>query len=171
MSNAELDIVEIGRLGKPYGFAGAIHVYLNDGVEFISDPRFVFISIEGLPVPFEVITQGIHNGTITLILDEIDSKEGIEKFKNAVLSVESRYVSIEQSQSDELIGYTILDQVGTVIGSIVDVIEQEPLLFLKVQRTGTNQELILPYHSDLLIESNHPKTTLTLEIADGLLDL
>jgi len=161
---SRLEIISIGRLGKPYGFSGAIHVYLDDGLELLTVPQFVFISIEGLPVPFRVVEQGTHNGTLTLTLDRVDSKEGIEQYKNATISVESKYVSIDHDESDELIGYTVVDQHGTEIGTIEDIIEQEPLLFLSINRIDSKRELIVPYHGDLLLDSNVSKRILTLEM-------
>jgi len=171
LKDVELNSVEIGRLGKPYGYSGAIHVYLDDDVELLDDLKFLFVSIEGLPVPFRVTEQGSHNGILTVILDRIDSKEGIEVFKNAKISVEAHCVSIESSKSNELIGYTVIDHHKVIIGKIVDIIEQDPLLFLKVRLQDLSKEIIIPFHDDLLLDMSQNTRTLTIEIADGLLHL
>lgn len=171
MEHSELNIVEVGRLGKPYGYSGAIHVYLDENVELLDNPSHLFVSIEGLPVPFRVVEHGSHNGTMTVVLADVDSKEGIEQYKNAKVSVESEYVSFESSLSNELIGYTVFDQDSSLVGSIDSIVEQDPLLFLSVILAKAKREVLLPYHENLIISSDDSKRTLTLEIAEGLLDL
>ena len=169
MSN--LTLVEIGRLGKCRGFQGDIHLYLNDQIELSTEPKYLFIEVNGLPVPYKVVRVGEHNGVMTVAFDRLESKEDVEVHKNTTVSIEEQYVTIEQSIALLFIDYQVYDQNANHIGQVVDVIDQSPLLLLQVKAHNKDKVYTLPYHEDLLIKEDAEGKILTIEIVEGLLSI
>lgn len=168
---SEISLVEVGRLGKSYGFQGDIHFYLDEHIVLEQEPQFLFVHINGLPVPFKISRVGEHNGSMVVAFDKVESKEEIEAYKNGRVSIENEYVSIVENASSQYIGYMVYDQSSSLIGKIVDIVDQEPLLLLYVAAHDSDKEYILPYHEDLLVELSDEKQSLKIEIVDGLLDI
>lgn len=167
----ELSLVEVGRLGKSYGFKGDIHLYINDHIEIDQNPSFLFLDVNGLPVPMKVIRVGEHNGTMTVAFDMVETKEDVEQYKNGLVSMESSQVIIILNQSTLYINCEVYDQTNAHIGKVTDVIDQSPLLLLQVYSVENKKTYVLPYHEDLLIEYQEKDQILKIDIAEGLLDL
>ncbi len=168
---SDLSLIEIGRLGKCRGFQGDIHLYLNDQIELSTEPKHLFIEVNGLPVPHKVVRVGEHNGVMTVAFDRLESKEDVEVHKNTTVYIEDQYVIIEESAALVFVDYEVYDQDANHIGQVVDVIDQSPLLLLQVKAHNKDKVYTLPYHDDLLINEDVDSKRLTIEIVEGLLNI
>ena len=127
----------------------------------------VFIAFDGLPVPFyfESFTpKGTNRALVRLT--------GVRSLKDAdELAGQAVYADyFEEEAEEDLVGWKVCNADGQAVGTVVDYedIPGNPCLW--VERPDGEQVLI-PFHEELIV-SIDPKTgTLTLNIPDGILNL
>lgn len=105
-----------------------------------------------------------------LKLEGINSKEATKKLLGKPIWLteeDARKLSAKQS-SIGLIGYHVFDEENE-IGAVIEVIEQPHQTLLNVEYKC--KEVYIPMHEDNIIQVQHAKKKIVLEIPDGLLDL
>jgi 16S rRNA processing protein RimM len=100
-----------------------------------------------------------------------DSLSRVEEFKgcNVYLTTSDEESSAEPELS-LLKGFKVADQENLVIGKIREIITNPGQLLLEII-TGTNEEILLPFHEDLIIGIDRRRRIVTMEIPEGLLDI
>ena len=156
----------IGYVSKSHGFKG--HVKLNffeeEYKKLISKEGFLFLEIDNKGVPF-FIEEIESTGTIVK-LEDVDSEEIARRYcKLQILSFSD---SLEKVAHD-LIGFTVMNSQGTTIGVITEVQDLNGNTVLSV--VSNHNDLMVPFHEDLLIDIDAKAKLMTLEIPEGLLDL
>ena len=72
----------------------------------------------------------------------------------------------------DLIGFTLKDQSGEILGSVVDFDDSTANLLLKIQPVRSDgKEFYLPAADDLITEIDTTDKILTMDIPDGILSL
>lgn len=169
-----IDLTYIGRSRKTKGVLGAFkvvvdHHYLDD----LKNARAVFIDLDGSRVPF--ILEEVTDGNVTLVrVEKIDSPESATPLLNKDLYLASSEVttSDESDSQDEyhiLVGYALWDQNEALVGTILEIQEFPSHIVAKVDRQG--KEILIPMHSDLMIDLDEDNKKIVIEVAEGLLDL
>ena len=74
----------------------------------------------------------------------------------------------EVDDDEDLIGFTVQDPDGTVIGTVTDYEDIPGNTCLWVKRPD-GAEVLLPFHEDLVVGLS--SSVLTLRIPDGILDM
>ena len=127
----------------------------------------VFIEFDGLPVPFyfESFTpRGTNRALVRLT--------GVRSLKDAdELAGKSIFADyFEEEEEEDLVGWTVCNADGETIGTVVDYEDIPGNLCLWVERPS-GEEVLIPFHEDLVISVDESAQTLTLSIPEGILDL
>jgi 16S rRNA processing protein RimM len=163
----------LGQITKTSGFEGAVLVRLEKRfVENIPEPESVFLEIEGRPVPF-FISSFEYPGAdlLKLSFEGYTSVDRVEEFKgcNVFLTTTGEDNSIEPDLS-LLRGFKLTDQQKRTIGEISEIISNPGQLLLEIISEG-NEELLIPFHEDLIIKIDRRRRIVVMEIPEGLLDI
>ena len=159
-------MLKIAQVLKSNGTDGGLLLSFFDvSPEDIDLQEPVFIEFDGLPVPFyfESFTQrGTGRALVRLT--------GVRSLKDAdELSGASIYADYFEEEDDEdLIGFTVQDPDGTLIGTVTDYEDIPGNTCLWVKRPD-GAEVLLPFHEDLVVGLS--SSVLTLRIPDGILDM
>ena len=127
----------------------------------------VFIEFDGLPVPFyfESFTPRGNNRALVRLT-------GVRSLKDAdELAGQSVYADyFEEEEEEDLVGWEVRNADGQSVGTVVDYEDIPGNLCLWVQRPG-GEEVLIPFHEELVISLDESSQTLTLSIPEGILDL
>ncbi len=149
------------RILKSYGTEGGVIVSAPevDIEERANEP--VFISFDGLPVPFFIEEVSPRGGAKYFVkLEDIDSLEAAEE----LVGKDADFEEDGEDYADEIIGYTLCNQDGTPVGKITayEDIPGNPCLEIE---GGT----LIPCPDELIVKVDNRNRKIWLEIADGLL--
>ena len=149
------------RILKSYGTEGGVIVNAPevDIEERANEP--VFISFDGLPVPFFIEEVSPRGGAKYFVkLEDIDSLEAAEE----LVGKDADFEEDGEDYADEIIGYTLCNQDGTPVGKITayEDIPGNPCLEIE---GGT----LIPCPDELIVKVDNRNRKIWLEIADGLL--
>jgi 16S rRNA processing protein RimM len=163
----------LGQITKTSGFEGAVLVRLEKKfIENIPEPESVFLEIEGRPVPF-LISSLEYPGADVLKLSFVGytSVDTVDEFKgcNVFLTTPSEEDQ-EESGLSFLKGFKVADQDNKAIGRIREIIANPGQLLLEIE-TENSEELLLPFHEDLIIRIDRRRKIVSMEIPEGLLDI
>lgn len=169
-----------GRLVKTIGINGGIVAQCYDPFVFDQIPHaagdFLFISIDGLAVPFAITAaeERTDNSAVLSFEERHDGITPAELVGAELLLPASEFLAIEDDEEegmplDLLIGCLLHDQDQRLVGEIVDY-EQYSYSTLLVVERPSGEEVLVPIHPDL-IEGlpSEEKPVLQLQIAEGLL--
>lgn len=155
----------IARILKSNGTDGEVLMtFLGMDPEEINLREPVFVEFDGLPVPFffESFTRRGTNRALAR-LTGIRSLTDADELAGRDVYVEAP----EEEDGEDIIGWTVLDATGAVVGKVRDYEDIPGNLCIWVERAGG--EVLLPLHDDLILEVNPETRTIMLEIPDGLL--
>lgn len=149
------------RILKSYGTDGGVIISApeTDLEERANEP--VFITFDGLPVPFfieEVTPRG--GAKFFVKLEDIDSLAAAEE----LVGKDAEFEEDGEDYADEIVGYTLCNQNGTPVGTITafEDIPGNPCIEIE---GGT----LIPCPDELIVKIDNKKKQIWLEIADGLL--
>ena len=148
------------RVIKSYGTLGGVIVSAPeyDGEEIKNEP--VFITFDGLPVPFFIEEIEPRSGVkYYLKLEDVDTLEQAEE----LVGREIELYDEEADGQDALVGYTVKDQSGRTVGKVTafEDIPGNPCL-----EVG---EVLIPCPEECIISVDGKKRQITLRIAQGLI--
>lgn len=163
----------LGRISKTYGHFGFVVVRLQGPSDNIWNNREepVFIEVDGKPVPFFIEdSEQPDRDHVRVKFDGYDNSEVVEEFVGCnVLTASSRVEENDDLDVMALVGYTLLDGNNNEVGIIDDIQDNASQYLLSVLH-GDNS-FFVPIHEDLIIDLNQQDKTITLSIAEGLIDL
>ena len=174
MSGAPSDFLRIARVLKSYGTEGEILVgFRETGPEDLNHKEPVFIYFDGLPVPFYIESfKGKGSGKALIRLTGVKNLMDAEEI--AGLDIFAKKSSLKGSSDEEeglsvedLVGWSLLDKDGRLIGEITDFepIPGNPCLY--VESNGTS--VMIPLHEDLILDIDEDAGTISVDIPEGLL--
>ena len=127
----------------------------------------VFIEFDGLPVPFyfESFTPRGNNRALVRLT-------GVRSLKDAdELAGQSVYADyFEEEEEEDLVGWMVCNAEGQTVGTVVDYEDIPGNLCLWVERPD-GEQVLLPFHKDLILSMEESSQTLTLSIPEGVLEL
>ena len=157
-------MLRIAQVLKSNGTQGELLISFFDvAPEDIDLQEPVFIPFDGLPVPFYFESfqpKGTNRALVRLT--------GVHSLKDAdELCGQSIFADyFEEEEEEDLIGFTVKDADGTIIGTVTDYEDIPGNTCLWVKRpNGT--EVLLPFHENLVVSL--ADGVLTLQVPDGLL--
>ena len=159
-------MLRIAQVLKSNGTDGELLISFFDvAPEDIDLQEPVFIEFDGLPVPFyfESFTQR-GTGRALVRLTGVRSLKDADELSGAAIYADY----FEEEDDEDLIGFTVQDPDGTLIGTVTDYEDIPGNTCLWVKRPD-GAEVLLPFHEDLVVGLS--SSVLTLRIPDGILDM
>jgi 16S rRNA processing protein RimM len=168
------DCIELGLIAKPHGYKGQLILKLNKlSFDEIEEMEWVYILIDGLPVPFSISEFGERsNDSLFILLNNINSEEKARSICNCKAYIQKDIVNAKNSLSLSLFlveGYTVIDNTAGKIGVVDSVIEnaQNPLLRI----LDFKKEILLPLQEDLLVRIDKKSKEIFVNCPKGLLEI
>lgn len=169
-------LIPIGTLGRVHGIRGEINFYATVNsdslIEVLEGEQdlFLFLEIDGLPVPFLVESLRPKTEESALIkFAKVDSREEAERYDNLSVYIEPHLIG-EDTEFEPLhfIGYTLLDAEEQVVGKVIDIDTNTANLLLIVEKESDQEEIMIPIADELVHYIDMEKRQISLSIAQGL---
>lgn len=162
---------KIGRLGKPHGVRGEINLQTIDDTLYDTEAEYVVLMIDGILVPFYFEEYRWKNDeTVLAKFCDIDTQERAAELTGCDVFFPR---SIAESASEEgnvswaqIVGYALLDTYNNMVGRIAAVDDQTINLLFELE-----DGRLIPANEQLIHNIDTEKREITMEIAEGLLDL
>ena len=172
----EKNLIEIGKLLKPHGVKGEVTVLFNKPEFADIDTKFYFLFLDGMYVPF-FIEEFMFNSDVTarIKFQNFNSIEQASTFANTAIFVPSEFVDalepaekVFDSEWDQFIGFTIIDESSSTIGVISGVDSATMnVLFIVVK---DDEEILIPATEDFIVKIDSNEKCLYMKLPEGLLD-
>lgn len=166
MSLAVADLQRVATVIKSYGVDGEVLVNLS--LDSLDLEKPVFLSFEGMPVPFFVENAAEKGARKSLIkFSGVDTLPYAEELVGRDIYVDPMDYESEDSREESfsLEGYTLYDQNNDRVGVISRIMDFSGNLCAEIDRS----DLLVPLHDDLLIDIDDQKRSITLRISEGLI--
>lgn len=174
MTRAKTEFLRVARVLKSNGTDGEILIGFREiSPEDLNQKEPVFITFDGLPVPFffeSFSKKGVNRALvhITGVRNLRDAEEIVGKDIFAKPDALLEYESDDDGLSvDDLIGWTLLDANNEKVGEITDY-EDIPGNTCIYVETKDGQAMI-PLHEDLILSVNEDSKSISVSVPDGLL--
>lgn len=167
------ELIPIGQVLKPHGIHGEMSFeYTSDVFEREEVPFFIF-SLDGIFVPFRVENYRIRSASTALVqLAGIATDLKARVFTGLTIYIPANYLSAMEDDEVEVeyyAGFELIDVNQGVIGLISEVDQTtENALFVIPQG---DEELLIPVSDSYIVEIDHEKRIIKVDLPDGLLEL
>lgn len=166
------NLFEAAYVKKPHGVNGQMLIIFNQGIEIDEKGiKYIFIETEGLPVPFEIEQFELKDDQSALIkLRFIENKEQAQTYSGCKCFFEKIILNDSNNELNifMLRGYRVFDANKQFIGTIAQIDDFGGNLVFTL--SSNNNEIMVPYHPDLLQAINPNDKTICMEIPEGLLE-
>lgn len=168
------DLTAIGRVLRTHGVKGELNIELYDIDKAVpSDFSCLIFDIDSIFVPFFVKGERSRGASSVLIeLDDVNSDNAASTFVGKEVYVlnselghddgDDEYITLE-----DLVGYTLYDTDGTLVGIIADVDDSTANVLFEVERPD-NSTVHVPAAEPLVTDVDPEARTLTMNLPTGL---
>lgn len=165
-----MELVQIGKTGRPHGIKGEIKLYVDEGYEDdLFAAKALLIGQPALPYFIEKLRAG---GSIIAKLEEMDQREDVVLLSNKPLFLTADAVTAIVVDEDHpflgLVGYTIKAADYPLLGPIVDVMDLPEHHLAEIKYAGNTY--YIPLHEDLIVARKESTKVVEMQLPDGLLD-
>jgi 16S rRNA processing protein RimM len=168
------DCIEIGQFTRLHGYKGQVILKLNSfNFDEIEDMEWVFVLIDGLPVPFFISEFSERNSESLLVnLEDIRSIDKAKPLVNAKVYIKVQDLKTNgkpKSRFPLSIGYKVIDKTKGYIGIFDSFIDNadNPLLCIM----NNKKEILLPLQEEFLISIDDNLKEIIVNCPSGLLDI
>lgn len=168
--------IEVGKLGKTFGFNGSLKLDVDDRqLPVLQAAEFVFIETSGNKIPY-FVSEIMDGNPLTIKLEDIDSKETAQTLSGQKIYLESLVTSSPKEKKlkeighlSELIGFNLQDELTGPIGEILDIYElpQQWLAAIVYQE----KEILIPLNDQFITAIDETQQLIYTKLPEGLLDL
>ena len=172
----ESETFNLGRIVKVHGVNGRLVIRLDRAALDVLDfPEWMFILIDGGPVPFSVTEESVFQkdaNHIVVGLDEIGGPEEAASFTGMTCKLEGEWTDwfeVGREETGSLTGFAWFDEVSGKSGTVTgfEDIPGNPLLGIELN----GKSALLPMQDEFVISIDHQNRKLMVRIPDGLLEL
>lgn len=167
------EVIPIGQINKPHGIKGEMSFTFTSDVFDREEVPFFIFEIEGIFVPFYIQEYRFKGSTTGLLmLESVDSEEQARSFFGLTIYLPKSYletVADDELELDYFAGFSLIDDEKGLIGIISEVDKTtENLLFVIPTK---DDELLIPAGEEYILEIDHEKKIIYVQLPEGLLDL
>lgn len=168
-------LIEIGHFGKPHGIKGEMSAVIPDTDIDPSELSCVFVELDGLMVPFFIVswrTKG--SESVLLTFEGIDSQEKAALFTNKAIFAQADDLPESEQDTegfylDDLIGYTLISDDNKV--GVISGFDDSTENYLFIVTAADGSELLIPANTDLIIEVDTKSEIIYMNLPAGLINL
>jgi 16S rRNA processing protein RimM len=161
-----------GKITKVCGYEGAVTVKLEKAfIENIPGLESVFLEIEGKPVPFFISDYEYQGADILkLKFAGYESIEKVNEFTGCKIFLTSGEIDEKNIDLNVLTGFRVFLSDNSLVGTIVEVLEN-PGQWLLIVLDTKGKKILIPLHEDFIIKTDNKKKTIKMNLPEGLTDL
>lgn len=171
-----MDFYRIGRIGKPHGIHGEVQIWIDDDVFDRIHSPYVFIEVDGLPVPF-FFTEYRFRGeqSVLALFDGIDSEEKARRLTGCSVLFERDKVPADGGEAScslhALVGFAVEDtRTHTTVGIIRHVNDTTINTLFEVE-TSDEDLIYIPVAEEWIEDIDPRRRTISMNLPEGLLDI
>jgi 16S rRNA processing protein RimM len=167
--NLRPNVIKIGNVLKTHGNKGKLKVKIEENLKIPDKYKgTVFFSIHKKMVPFFIDDwETLSNELLLIKLEELNSISEAENYLDTAIFIDKSLIAEEDLiMTEEINGFILIDQDDNEIGRITNLINQNQNILLELEN-----DLLVPFHSNLLLDYNLNKKFLKLELPEGLLSI
>ncbi len=167
-------LLSVAKVIKSFGTKGEVLIrYAPAFQKDLNIKKPVFITFDELPVPFfieSITSRG--SSQATLKLKGVGSIELAEEIAGQLLMIEYGSLKKDEPSLTDYIGFKVEDSTGVAIGTVSNFYDYPGNPCFGITRVDKSlDELLLPVHEHIILESDTISATLIVHIPDGLLEL
>lgn len=168
------DCLSIGVFTRTHGVQGALNLRLQ-GLESedLPEMEWVFIEIDGLPVPFLVNeVRLMQTDKIILSLDNVLTETRARELVGCKLFIPVNSLTgkaVKGTGFPDIKDYDVIDKIHGNIGKAVEIIDVSGNPLLRI--LSDKKELLIPAHSDIILEISEKDKSVLIRAPEGLMEL
>jgi 16S rRNA processing protein RimM len=157
------NFVAVAKFGRTYGIKGWIHVYAYENSDLINFTKFYLKKNDQL-IPIDLDNIKPHGNNYVAKIKNIENPESARIYTNLELYIDSKDLpSLPEGKYywDELVGLTIIDQEGKVLGIVDHLVAtgaNDVLVIIKDQK-----EHFIPYIKNVVLEVDLTKKIIKVD--------
>jgi 16S rRNA processing protein RimM len=162
--------VVVGRIGRPHGLRGEVTVQVTTDDP---DSRFAAGAVLGTDNRGPLTVTGMRRSGPVLVLgfEGITDRNAAETLRGTALTLDAAELPVpddpEEFYDHQLVGLTVVDQSGTVLGTVTEVWHPPASPVLAVARPDGSQELV-PFVSAIVPTVDLAGGRLVVDPPDGM---
>ncbi|MCD6332620.1 MAG: hypothetical protein J7L89_05050 [Bacteroidales bacterium] len=165
-----------GRIIKSHGIQGGMVLRLENKVREMKDvPEWIFIILEGRPVPFKLRREEVFlkdTQHLVVALERWETPGSVTRFLNAPAWFEGTWSDWFETATEEpkkLTGYKVYDEISRSSGEVTDHlnITANPLIEIVLNQ----KTVLLPAVPEYLLETDYRNRTIRVRIPPELFNL
>ena len=166
-----MELVEIGRTGRPHGIHGELALLIDEVYEDdLLEAKAVLIGEPAIPYFVVSFRSG---GKLTVTLENFTTREAVSLLAGKPLWLPADQVTTDapgdDTPYDGLVGYTIQAEGYPPLGPIEGIVDL-PEHYL-AELTYEERTVYIPLHEDLIVNVRETDTVLEMDLPAGLLEL
>ncbi len=166
------EVYKIGMLTRPHGVKGEIAFFFTDDIFDRVDCDYLICMMEGILVPFFIEEYRFKSDNVALVRFEgIDTAEQARRFTNIEVYFPV-HLAKEKPEGgfswSYFIGFAVEDVSHGCLGVIEHVDDSTMNVLFVIKRE--NDEILVPAHEEFIVELNHERRFMLLDLPEGLLD-
>lgn len=164
-----MELIEIGRVGRPHGLKGEIKVNVEDHFEDdLLSASAVLIGDPPVPYFLETARGG---GALIVKFEDLNSREDVMLLSNKPIALKAEDVTDpdpidKDNPFAHLVGYTIAAEGYETLGPILEIVDMPQHYLALIERNGN--EFYIPLHEDLIISEKAEEKLLEMDLPEGL---
>lgn len=166
------ELVPIGKSMSTHGYRGALKLFVEDAyLESLADARAVFFDIDGVVVPLVVERMDIHGSQPVLSFSSKKTEEEIRGYVNRQILLHPDDIGeIHEDDLHPWHGYSLYDQASTVLGKMLDLVQDEYQQIAYLERPDASEKQI-PLPDEWILSVDDDQERIVLDLPAGLLDV
>ncbi len=172
------ELIEIGHTKKTYGVSGAVRLTIfDDFLDVYEDLPFLFIKIDGLPVPWEV-EHYTEERNLCVKFTDIETPEEAQLLAGQPLyaakqDLPSASIAIKAEQkSGDWINFSVFNTADQNVQiGIIKEIQEFPHQIMALVEQSDGTEHYIPMVEEYIVDIDVEAKKITFNLPEGLLDL
>ena len=166
--------VKAGKISKPYGLQGDVHIILIPAVaQELKSGNPLFIDLDGQRVPFFMETVDLVSDDQAIVKVEfVNSIEEARKVAGheVYLDIQDASRTVEQTKDPlEMIGYRVFELRLGEVGKLTELIPSEMNPLWVIENAG--RDIMIPATTDFIQKIDHKKKVFYLDLPEGIMEL
>ena len=164
------EYIELGVIQRRQGLRGNLMVKLYDGIRDLGGLSSLFVRIDHTLVPYGIerfFWQ--HRKAILKFVGVDDPKTAHDLQSRSVFALQGilPQFSPPKAHVDKILGYHVLDVREGNLGTVQAIYVPSQQKLLAIAYRG--QELLIPYHEDIVTHIDHTHQTVTVHLPSGFI--
>ncbi len=162
------DLVHVGKLIKKIGKRGELLASFSVSFKSFPPAFLVFIKNECIPIINETVLR--RDEEYLIKFEDFDYEKATILSNCDVYILPDTYKKSAKIKKEEsIVGYVVINELNEVLGNVLEVIAYPHQFLISFDFNG--QEVIFPWVESIVLDINHKKKEIHVDLPDGLLQL